>query len=72
MLYEYVSSLFKNDIKSFYELCNQYYTNFEIDDSQKIEKEFEVSMYLATGEWKLVDEKSEKTPFVKASEAQEK
>ena len=39
---------------------------------KEIEKEFEVSMYLATGEWKLVDEKSEKTPFVKPAETNEK
>lgn len=40
-----------------------------------IEKEFEVSMYLATGEWELVDtkeekteEKTAKTPIIKTKE----
>lgn len=49
--------------------------NKETGVVKEFEKEFEVSMYLATGEWDLVEEKPEKpekTPFVKQAETSEK
>lgn len=42
---------------------------------KEIEKEFEASMYLGTGEWELVEEKeikSAKTPIINTSSKDEK
>lgn len=42
---------------------------------KNIEKEFEVSMYLGTGEWELVEEKRTnplQTPIIDAKEKDEK
>lgn len=42
---------------------------------KEIEKEFEASMYLGTGEWELVDDKESKaakTPIINTSSKDEK
>lgn len=39
---------------------------------KEIEKEFEASMYLATGEWEIIDEKASKTPIINTNSKEEK
>lgn len=39
---------------------------------KEIEKEFEASMYLGTGEWELIEEKTTKTPIIDTNSKDEK
>lgn len=39
---------------------------------KEIEKEFEASMYLATGEWELIEEKKQIKPIISTNSKEEK